>query len=198
MLRLAALLAYLALTAVSPVDPHVTYVGRFDTRDPRGPRCAWAGSEAAAAFDGTALGVRMRDTATEDYFAVEVDGGTPTVLAVRPRQERYDLARDLPRERHFVRLIKRTEPNAGTAQILGFETDGALLAPRPRPQRRIEIIGDSISCGFGNEAANENEPYSPRTENNGLAYGASWHPSRRTHERMAAILQEAIRRQLGW
>ena len=36
----------------------------------------------------------------------------------------------------------------------------------------MEVIGDSISCGYGNEAANEHEHFSPTTENAYFSYGA--------------------------
>ena len=29
------------VVAIPPNDPHLKYVGRFDTRDPAGPRCEW-------------------------------------------------------------------------------------------------------------------------------------------------------------
>ncbi|MEA1929173.1 MAG: SGNH/GDSL hydrolase family protein [Candidatus Auribacterota bacterium] len=42
----------------------------------------------------------------------------------------------------------------------------------PRPDLRLEFIGDSITCGYGNEAGGPEEGYSPRTENNYLSYSA--------------------------
>jgi lysophospholipase L1-like esterase len=47
-----------------------------------------------------------------------------------------------------------------------------VLQPLEKITRRIEFIGDSITCGYGNEAANQNEHFTPRTENAALAWGA--------------------------
>src|SRR5690606_9525589 len=38
--------------------------------------------------------------------------------------------------------------------------------------RQMEVIGDSISCGYGNEGEHAELPYSPDTENHYLSYGA--------------------------
>jgi lysophospholipase L1-like esterase len=57
--------------------------------------------------------------------------------------------------------------------FLGFDFGGGtLLAPPPAPERRLEIVGDSITCGYGNEGADENCTFSPETENHYLSYGA--------------------------
>lgn len=39
-------------------------------------------------------------------------------------------------------------------------------------KKRLEILGDSISAGYGNEGANETCTFSPETENHYLTYGA--------------------------
>ena len=41
-----------------------------------------------------------------------------------------------------------------------------------KPVRRIEVIGDSISCGYGNEGKSKEEHFSAATENAYLTYGA--------------------------
>jgi lysophospholipase L1-like esterase len=159
--------------AVSPRDPRLSYSGRFDWRDPRGPRCSWPGTGVQVAFNGKDINVCLKDSG-EDYYHIIVDGGAPSLLATRPGQERYALAHDLPEGSHVVQIFKRTETNVGTTQILGFELDGnARVEPAPTASgRRIEIIGDSISCGYGNEAKSAGEPFTAETENNYLAYGA--------------------------
>ena len=159
---------------VEVTDPRLQYVGRFDWRDSAGPRCSWAGSSVRLAFFGTSLIALLKDSGPEDYFEVIVDGKPqPGMLSITRAQQRYPVVTGLPAGHHVVELFKRTEPLVGTTQLLGFEIEGARLLALPhRSQRRLLIIGDSISCGFGNEAADETQPFSPRTENNYLAYGS--------------------------
>jgi lysophospholipase L1-like esterase len=48
---------------------------------------------------------------------------------------------------------------------------GTLLAPPPAPDRRIEVIGDSITCGYGNEGTNPCA-FTPDTEDHYRTYAA--------------------------
>ena len=164
-------------------DPKIQLTGRFDLRGGT-PRCSWSGSAITIKFRGTDLNLLLRDAAKGDahpeegfnsnYFTVRVDGGETTTLRLEPGRERYPVASGLPAGIHTVTVAKRTESNCGGVTLLGVEisADGEILAPPPRPSRRIEFIGDSITCGYGNEAPDQHQKFTPATENNDLAYGA--------------------------
>lgn len=158
---------------IAPAHPHIRYIGRFDTRDAAGPRCSWSASTVELRFRGSALNVRLKEVGNDRYQVV-IDGKPTAVLETREGTGVYRVAEALPRGEHTLRLVKRTEPSVGTTQFLGFqrEQNGELLPDKPRPRRRIEVIGDSISCGFGNEGKDQNEHFSPATENAYLTYGA--------------------------
>jgi lysophospholipase L1-like esterase len=143
-------------------------------QDPAGPRFGWSSSGFVARFLGTRLDVRLRDTAGLNLFQVFVDGQPTLPLATRANQERYTLVAGLAEGEHEVMLVKRTEGRVGEVQLLGFVTTegGAMLAPLPGPSRRIELIGDSITAGYGNEGADEHCRFSPTTENETTTYGA--------------------------
>jgi len=147
-------------------------VGRFDLRDPAGPRFAWPATAIEATFTGVGLDVRLRDRGT-NFFAVVIDGGTPTSLATNRATERYELASGLDPGRHTVLLTKRTESNVGVVQFLGFiPHKGALVeTPEPTTTRRIEFIGDSVTCGYGDLATDPSEHFNPATEDEASAYG---------------------------
>jgi hypothetical protein len=52
-------------------------------------------------------------------------------------------------------LCRRTEPLVGVANFTGFDISGdsaAVFAPQPpKSPRRLGVVGDSITCGYGNE-----------------------------------------------
>jgi hypothetical protein len=141
--------------------PGVHFVGRVDRTDPKGPRFAWSGSGFVAAFEGTSIGVRLGGG---QQYTVVLDG------AVRPKlvpasAATTTIATGLPSGRHVVELYRRTEAEWGESQFLGLDLGaGTLLPPPPSPTRRIEVIGDSISTGFGDEGASPC-PYTMDTEN---------------------------------
>jgi lysophospholipase L1-like esterase len=88
----------------------------------------------------------------------------------------YPLARDLKPGMHRVRVSKRTEGSVGTSAFLGFRVreDTGLSLP-PAPERRMEFVGDSITCGYGNELSTtdpDSYSFTSPNENALLAYGA--------------------------
>lgn len=65
-----------------------------------------------------------------------------------------------------VHLVKRSEAAFGKCGIrfLRIDTEQLLPPPREKPHR-IEIIGDSITCGYGVEAESSMEPFHTVVEN---------------------------------
>ena len=55
-------------------------------------------------------------------------------------------------------------------EFWGFVTDGQLVEPPALPSKKIEFIGNSITCGYGNEAMLPTNHYSYETQNHYLSY----------------------------
>ncbi|PCC74383.1 Lysophospholipase L1 [Nannocystis exedens] len=152
-----------------PVEPPgVHYVGRHDDSDPSAIRMSWSGVGAVVRFAGTDLHVSLDDAGR--YFTVVVDGVVQPPLATQPGAQTYPLATGLAPGEHTVELYRRTEGSFGVTTVLGFDITGELLSPPP-VTRRIQVIGDSISCGYGNEGVSPCG-FSAETENHYLTYGA--------------------------
>lgn len=145
----------------------VRFVGRMDESDAKGPRFAWSGSGVVARFEGTQVAV----TLSSGHYTVLVDGQLkPKLVASGSSQS---LATGLAAGPHVVELYRRTEANQGESQFLGFNFGGGtLLSPPAAPARRIEVVGDSISCGYGIEGPNMSCPFSADTENHYETYAA--------------------------
>jgi lysophospholipase L1-like esterase len=104
------------------------------------------------------------------HFALVVDGAVEW-LQTEPGERDYEVARGLSAGEHTVELYRRPESSQGITTVSAVEVDGELLPP-PIPSRRIAIIGDSITCGYGNEGADRNCGFSAETENHYQTYGA--------------------------
>jgi len=75
--------------------------------------------------------------------------------------------------RHTIRVVKLSEEFRGQNGLLSIETDGCFLdAPVAPDKLKIEFIGDSITCGYGNESTVEMSPFRTAEENGWLTYGA--------------------------
>ena len=153
-----------------PGQPGVRFVGRTDTTSAGIVRFGWPGSAILFRFSGTEASVRMDDAS--GFFALLVDGQQRPTLSTTPGEKSYRVASGLPAGTHEVRLYRRVEGHQGLTNFRAVELgSGTLLAPPPAPARRIEIIGDSITCGYGNEGTLPCG-YTPDTEDNYRAYGS--------------------------
>ncbi len=168
-----------ALPAYAP-----TFVGRFDTRDPAGPKASWPGTRILARFEGTAVSVKMREFAetwmdgAPSYWEVSIDHGPFTALAMIADDQPHDfaLAQDLPKGAHEVELYKRSETQTGITQFLGFDFHGGTSLPSPEHQKRkIEVMGDSFATGFGVENID-----APGTDCPGADWGGRWENFRKS------------------
>jgi lysophospholipase L1-like esterase len=160
----------------SPSDAQVAlalihYTGRFDTSDPAGPRFAWPGSSIAASFTGTGLDVTLHDAGT-NYFAVVIDGGSPTVVGTSKTKSTYTLASNLTGAGpHTVTFTKKTESFDGVVQFVGFAPHAGALVPSPEPfSRAIEYVGDSITCGYGDLGVGPGCSETPAVEDETVSY----------------------------
>ena len=148
------------------------YEGRWSHDDSSRPRCGWSGCAVFARFDAARIGVRLSGD-RPDFVSAIVDDNDPVVLALGHGEETFQLASNLDEGMHTVRIMKRTEANVGDITFLGFEMDDARpLQEAPAVKHRIEVIGDSITCGYGDIGEGPGCGFSPDTEDGTRAYGA--------------------------
>ena len=142
----------------------------------------WSGSGFEFRFQGTAAYACLLTDRRGDGIAAENDrayigvfvDGEPLQSARFPldaEEKWYPLAEGLPEGRHTVRVVKQTEVGYGRAAVSAVRVMGA-GAPEPTgpKPRRLEFIGDSITCGYGNICTNKNPDFVTREENASLTY----------------------------
>jgi len=151
-----------------PPEPAIHYVGRHETTGNE-VRFGWSGAGLVARFSGTGVQVRMNDPS--GFFTVVVDGVVQPVLNTQPGEQTYDLASGLSDAPHVVEMYRRAEGFFGVSTVFDVIVQGTLLSPPP-VQRRIEVIGDSITCGYGNLGADQYCDFSADTEDHYQTYAA--------------------------
>lgn len=142
------------------------YVGRVDTSG-SSARFAWSGTGAVVRFNGTSVSV---DLGGGQEYTVVVDGTVGPKLTATNGVNK--LAQGLAAGEHTVELYRRTEASEGESEIRGFDFGGGVLLAPPPVTRRLEFIGDSITCGYGNEGTSASCGFTPQTENHYLTYAA--------------------------
>lgn len=157
-----------------PTEPAVQYVGRFLV-DGEARTVGWPGSRIVARFEGTSVSAKLDETPLYEgpsVFDVKVDG-TTTKLTLEEGAKTYELAKDLAAGPHQVELFRRTEGQVGLTIFRGLDFGGGKLLPPPPPKlRRIEILGDSGSTGYGVECTDPSGTFTGATQNFGKAWPA--------------------------
>jgi hypothetical protein len=140
----------------APVDSAIAagarWVGRVDLSDPKAPRFAWSGTGFVASVAGSAIAVTLRSENTGDtiFFQPVVDGTVGTRFGVAPGSDQtVTLATGLGAGDHVVELYRETEGRYGDSVFTGFSM-GTPKDPPPYAGRLVELIGDSITNGYGN------------------------------------------------
>ncbi|OZG68582.1 electron transporter RnfD [Bifidobacterium eulemuris] len=142
---------------VSPNHPAIRTMGRIDETDPTRPIWVYPYTQATFRFTGTTLAMRVVNTRTygDSHIGAVIDGfQVKARIPLDGTETTIPLAENLPDIEHEVTVFKRQD-GQHHIQILGFEfDDGAEILPpaTPCPDRRIEVFGDSVSCGERNEA----------------------------------------------
>ena len=152
-------------------DPYIQYVGRICFQDPKSPRFTFPGVQINARFTGCSL--KMWAKPKSGYFMAQIDKAEPFKVAfMGERDSVVTLATALPQGPHEVRLMYVVEGYELKPVFKGFvlDKDGMMLEAPALPERTIEFIGNSITCGYGNESVNPADHFDYSTENHYYGY----------------------------
>ena len=160
-------------TWIKPSDSNIQYMGRISFQNPDAPAFTYPGVQINARFEGTSL--KMMAKPMSGYFMVSVDGSAPYKVSFNaPKDSVATLAVALRDEAHSVQVMYINEGHKRMPEFWGFGLDdGCKLLPCPaQPVRKIEFIGDSMTCGYGLEASDEKEGFADETSNFYYTYAA--------------------------
>jgi len=149
LLLCAAIVAGAQNVIIRSHDPHIKYMGRIVMQD-EAAELAWPGTSASINFMGTGVKATLRDEHGENFINVVVDGKVMSVIHPDSTKKQYTLVTGLPAGKHSLQLFKRTEWTMGKTWIyeLALDKGSSLLAPDPVSKRKIEFIGNSITCAY--------------------------------------------------
>lgn len=130
----------------------IRYMGRVDFSDPKKPTFWASGVTVQATFIGPSCDVMLADEvpggSNHNYIDVIVDDQKPVRLQLRSNMDTLTVAKGLSAGEHTVTICKNTESGIGYLQFIGLRCQQLADLP-PRPSRKIEFIGNSITCGTG-------------------------------------------------
>lgn len=154
-------------------ENNVRVIGRTAYRD--GVR--WLGySLSGVEFDfcGTSLSAELSTDWVNDepwkhifqpYIAVIADGKLEKRFAVNEGKAVYEIFSCEKAEKVRIRIVKLSENAFSKVGLSALFADGEIMPTKPLSERRIEFVGDSITCGFGIEGKSAAEGFTTATEN---------------------------------
>ena len=157
--------------SVSPFAPSTRIVGRFDSTA-SGAILSWPGTGLQVAFEGKAC--QMRVGSTGAVLGMVVDGvPTGNLDLVAPIADTLvTLAQYLKPGRHVVEFTKKTEAMVGSLTVKEILLEGIPSTLPQAARRRIEFLGNSITCGYGVLDSVKEHHFSPYSEDFTASFAA--------------------------
>lgn len=158
---------------VPAYSPEIVYTGRVSFRNPEAPVFTYPGVQIKANFTGTSIAMQVKPKS--GHFTVEIDGEAPRKVGTFENDSVIVLADSLPKGNHSITVMLAYEGRDFFPEFRGFilSPGGKMQTAPELPTRKIEFIGNSITCGYGIEAANEKEPFRFEDENFYYTYAAT-------------------------
>jgi hypothetical protein len=83
---------------------------------------------------------------------VTIDDQMPVKYRLKEKTNKIKVASKLSEGEHVITICKDTEAGIGYIELLNIVCDGLVSMPL-KPQRKIEFVGNSITCGGGIDVA---------------------------------------------
>ncbi len=135
-------------------NPLFQYTGRIDFSKPQLPRYWMPGVYVKAIFTGSRCMVLLNDEVRygkfHNYIEIAIDGNKPVRLQLTGTHNEIEAAKGLTNRSHTIVICKNTEAGIGYIEFAGLKC-AALRKPPSKPVRKIECIGNSITCGTGSD-----------------------------------------------
>lgn len=136
-------------------DPYINYMGRIDFTDPKLPRFWQPGVTISIRVEGDQCDLIVQDEelwgSNHNYIEIIADGNAVR-LQTRSKRDTINAGKYFSpgKKIHTVELVKNTEANIGYMELVAVRCQ-KLLKPSTKPSRKIEFIGNSITCGAGSD-----------------------------------------------
>lgn len=135
-------------------NPNIQYIGRFDYSNPGVPRIWSPGGYFKARFTGNSCEIVLNDEElygkNHNYLEIVIDHNKPFRIQTTGKTNTIKVAEGLKGKVHELLVCKNTESNIGYIELVGIKCEQLLPLPA-KPERKMEFIGNSITCGTGSD-----------------------------------------------
>ena len=137
-------------------DQKIRYTGRVDFTNTDLPRFWAPGVYINAVFTGPSVLLDINDEAADgknhNYISVQIDDLPVKRIKLKSNHNFIEAASGLSKGPHHLMICKSTESGIGYLEFAGLHCEKLINLPAA-PARKIEYIGDSITCGTGSDSS---------------------------------------------
>lgn len=137
-------------------DARIQYVGRIDYTQAHQPRLWLPGTYFYFLAKGNQVQLIIEDQQLygqhQNYLEIVIDGKQQQRIHLTRKVDTILIHLGHDQSTHHILVCKDTESGNGFVACRGIIAE-SLLAAVPPPARKIECIGNSITCGFGADTA---------------------------------------------
>ncbi|KAA3630881.1 MAG: acetyl xylan esterase [Bacteroidetes bacterium] len=132
---------------------YLRFTGRIEKSNPAWPRLYQPGIYLEAAFEGESCKIIVKDQQlwgeNQNYLQIVLDGQSKRIQT-KGSLDTIEIKCDIKKDIHHLLICKNTEANIGWIEIGGLICEQLVPLP-PIPSRKIEFIGNSITCGASSD-----------------------------------------------
>lgn len=179
---------------IMPDDERLSYSGRIDWSDPKAPVFLYPCTSVTFRFTGRRLKVHVENRRVywDNYLGCIIDGRQLALPLPGEGKAVLEIPLEEERKEHSVLLFKRQDAcHEIKLTCLEIGEGGRVLPALPKPKRRIEVYGDSVSAGEVVEATaytGRNDPVHNGEYSNSW-YSYAWMTARALHAELHDIAQ---------
>lgn len=129
-------------------NPNFKYSGRVDKVTSEASILIGAASSIKARVKGDAVTVFLKGVSTYNYVTIVADGENLGRFKIDTlSNNKLNIQFKKPQEIHDLEIVKATEASSGGIIFKGIEAKGIEAVEENHTRKKIEFIGDSITCG---------------------------------------------------
>ena len=129
-------------------DNLISRMGRVHTNEDQSQTFGFPGVTFITEVEGSTLSANLQSSGGNSWIDVIVDNEAPKTIKIGPQPAIVELFNFPESSRHRVEIIHRSENWHGSVTLKKLIlTEGKFLPAPALPQRKLLVMGDSVTCG---------------------------------------------------
>ena len=160
-----------------PNSEGFSYMGRFDASAQTEYTTSFPNGTIAFSVDSRIVEALFYDYAYDasqpNYIEVYINDSVYKTIKLSAEKKSYMIFSSAEKKMREFKLVKRTEGQVGNIGFAGIKVEKKSSFERVEfPSKKVLFVGNSITCGYGNEAEQAEAAFCSSTQNASMSFAA--------------------------